>query len=190
VKTWLREESRVKRLLIGMIVAVMTISFGAASAGCGPANRGGSAGPYDRAYTAFGSVEIYAQQYGSFAGGPAYLCSNGDGGVEPAARGYFEIKVNGSVVCMSTQRLSSDPFGFGAGVHSPATDACGADMTWDGFDAMFEPGDVDASAEGVAIAMRKNTPVEGTYRYGGNTYTIPFDAVGWFTRGARAASEH
>lgn len=179
-----------KRLLIAALVLGSTLSFGSVLAGCTEENRGGSAGPHDRAYTAFGDVEIYAEQYGNSRSGPAYLCSDGQAGAEAAARGRLEIKVGGVVVCESGQRLATDPFGFGAAVDSPSTDPCGAQLSMNGLDVPFEPGDVDPSAEGVTISLRKNTPVEGTYWYGGSSYTIAFDAVGWFTRGVRAASEH
>jgi hypothetical protein len=182
--------------LMLMIVAVaalaLPVASGTAHAGCTAANRGGSAGSFDRGYTAFDGVEIYAEQYGSFASGPAYVCSNGDVGADAESRGLLEIRVDGELVCATSQRLSSDPFGFGSGVHSPETDACGAEISFDGVTSVFlpNPDDVRVGAEGADVSLRKETPVTGFFWFDGETYQVPEGATGYFTRGAKAASEH
>ena len=181
-----------KRALIAVLVLSAAGAVGTATAGCTSENRGGAAGGYDTGYVSFGDVEIYAEQYGSFAGGPAFLCSDGQAGMDTAARGRLEITVDGELVCANGQRLSTDPFGFGAGIHSPTTDECGAEVSWDGIMAVFLPNaeDVVAGAEGADVALRKTTTAAGTFWYGGTTYEVPAGSAGYFTRGVRVASEH
>lgn len=179
-----------KRLmLLAMIVSAFGV-VGTANAGCTSENRGGSAGPYDYASATFDNVTVYAEQYGSFAGGPAYLCSDGQTGVEAAARGKLIITVDGVTVCDNSQRLSSDPFGFGAGIHSAPDSACGAELSWDGTASPFLPNGDDVAADGSGAngGLRKDTPVEGSFWYGGNTYDVY--GTGFYVHGARAASEH
>lgn len=181
-----------KRLLLIALIASPLAAVAVSQAGCTSENRGGSASGYDTGHAAYGNVTIDAYQYGNFAGGPAFLCSDGTAGVDAAARGGLVIKVDGDVVCSSSQRLSTDPFGFGAGVHSPTSDPCGAEISWSGITAVFlpDPADVAADADGASAGLRKTTTVAGTIWYDGNTYTLPAEAAGYYTRGVRAASEH
>lgn len=191
---------RVKRVVLGAVLVTSLFGTagavsGAAHASCGASNRGGSAGGYDTASTTFGNVTISAEQYGSFAGGPAYLCSDGAAGAEAASRGRLEIKVDGVTVCTTTeQRLSTDPFGFGAGVHNPPAGAtCGANISFSGVTTPFtpDPGDAGGNAEGVQGGLRKaNTAVTGSYFYGTTSGDVPGGTTGYYTRGVRAASEH
>ena len=176
-----------------MLAAIILSSFGfagAAQAGCTTA-RGGSAGEYDQASTTFGNVTITAEQYGNFASGPAYLCSDGSFGVEPASRGSLVITVDGDEVCRSTVRLSEDPFGFGAGVHSPPADPCGAEISFDGVTAIptVSPDDIVPDSHFIRAGFRKEAPVTGSFWYDGATRQVPSGAMGYYTRGVGAASE-
>lgn len=182
-----------KRLILAaMIASALVVPGTAATAGCTSENRGGSAGPYGVGYVAFGQITVTAEQYGNFATGPAYVCSDGTYGVEGTARGKLVITSGGEVVCATSQRFGQDPFGFGSSVHSPPGDACGADITFDGITAIFEPSPdaVHASSEGADAGVRKYTPVTGKVWFGGETVNVPPFTRGHYSIGARAQSEH
>jgi hypothetical protein len=181
-----------------LIVAALAISaigvVGSAQAGCTSANRGGSASAFDSASVSVANVTIYNEAYGNAVTGPAYLCSDGSAGRDEKARGKLEIRVNDVVVCSTADALSSDPFGFSSSMVSAASSACGAAISFPGTTSPFgaDPDDVNAGAEGADAGARKTVPVKdgGKFWYGGNTYAVPNGTVGYFTRGARAQSDH
>jgi len=191
----------VKRLLI-VAIFVTAVAAGAANAGCTPSNRGGSAGPYDTAGVTYGDLEVTAWTYGNFATGPVSVCSDGTTNSD-APHGSFEVKRNGTVVCMSNDpgfRMTADPFGFGASI-TGSGDGCSVAISFDGITAA--PGasadDVAADAEGANAGIRKDAPVKNhgeggtqpsTVTLGSETIVIPNGTMGYFTKGARAQSEH
>ena len=192
-----------RRMLVLMaVVASGFVAPGTAEAGCTADNRGGSAGPYDTAGVTYENLEITAWTYGNFASGPAFVCS--DGSVSAGVPyGNFTVKRDGETVCTSTDpafRMTADPFGFGASINGTGDD-CGVAISFDGITAT--PGasadDVAADSEGANGGVRKNAEVKNfgeggtdpsTVTIGNQTIVIPNGTLGFFSKGARAQSEH
>lgn len=191
-----------KRVLLAMTILSAFGVVGAAQAGCTSANRGGSAGPYDTAGVTYGDLEVTAWTYGNFASGPVSLCSDGTVNTD-APRGNFQVKRNGVVVCTSNDpafRITADPFGFGASIPGRGND-CSVSISFDGITAT--PGasadDIGASGAGANAGIRKNAAVKSfgeggsapsSVTIGSVTTVIPNGTPGYFTKGARAQSEH
>lgn len=191
-----------KRLLAIAFVVTALGASGAAQAGCSPESRGGSAGPYDTAGVTIGDLEVTAWTYGNFATGPVSVCSDGTTNTA-APHGSFQVKRGGVVVCTSTNpafRMTADPFGFGASITGTGDD-CAVAISFDGIAATpgVSPDDVAADANGANAGVRKNAAVKNhgeggsgpsTVRLGAETIVIPNGTIGYFSKGARAQSEH
>lgn len=191
-----------KRLLLAAIVAASFGAVGAAQAGCTAQNRGGSAGPYDTAGVVFGDLEITAWTYGNFATGPVSLCSDGTTSVD-GPRGDFVVRRDGEIVCRNTDpafRITADPFGFGASIPGNGND-CEVRISFDGITATpgASPDDIGADGSGGNAGIRKNAAVKNfgeggaaaSYvRLGEERIEIPNGTPGFFSKGARAQSEH
>lgn len=191
-----------KRILLAAMIMSAFGAVATAQAGCTAANRGGSVGPYDTAGVTYGDIQVSAWTYGNFATGPASVCSDGDVNTD-AAYGNFTVKRDGVTVCTSNDpafRITADPFGFGASI--PGNGAtCSVRISFDGITGV--PGasadDIGASGEGANAGIRKNAPVKNfgeggagaSYvQLGTETIVIPNGTVGYFSKGARAASAH
>lgn len=191
-----------KRLIIAAMLVSTVGAMDASQAGCTAANRGGSAGPYDTAGVTFGTLEVTAWTYGNFATGPMSVCSDGTAPTD-APHGNFQVKRDGVVVCTSNDpafRITADPFGFGASI--PGTgNGCSVKISFDGITAT--PGasadDIGADAEGANAGVRKNAAVKdfgeggaapSRVTLGDETIIIPNGTMGFFSKGARAQSEH
>lgn len=191
-----------KRFLVAAMLASAFGVVGSAHAGCTNQNRGGSVGPYDTAGVTFGDLEVRAWTYGNFATGPLSLCSDGTTNTD-APRGNFVVKRNGAVVCTSTDpafRITSDPFGFGASIPGNGDD-CAVRISFDGITATpgASPEDIGADSTGANAGARKNAVVKNfgeggaspsTVRLGEEIIVIPNGTPGFFSKGARAQSEH
>jgi len=191
-----------KRLLLVAMFVSAVGAVGAAQAQCTEDNRGGSAGPYDSAGVTYGDLEITAWTYGNFATGPVSLCSDGTTHAG-SPHGNFEVKRDGVVVCTSNDpafRMTADPFGFGASITGAGED-CAIAISFDGITATpgADPNDVGADSEGANAGVRKNAPVKdhgeggtspSTVTIGGEVIEIPNGTMGYFSKGARAQSEH
>lgn len=191
-----------KRLLIVAIVVASVGAVGAAQAGCTTANRGGSAGPYDTAGVTFGNLEISAWTYGNFASGSVSVCSDGTTNTD-APRGDFTVRRDGVVVCTSNNpnfRITADPFGFGASIPGVGNN-CSVSISFDGITATpgVSDSDIGASGEGANAGVRKNAAVKNfgeggtsasSVTIGAETTVIPNSTLGYFSKGARAQSEH
>lgn len=170
-----------RRILLPLLIVAACATVAPARATCVAASQ------YDTGTVTFGNVTIYAEQFGNFATGPVVACGDGSVGREAAARGLLRITVDGEVVCTSTTRLSADPFGFGAGIHSPESDACGAEISFDSFNESFtaDPRDAGAGTSGAHAGLRKASFVFGSYWVGATRVELPAEADGYWTRGAR-----
>lgn len=191
-----------KRLVLFALIVSAFGVVGAAQAGCTSSNRGGSAGPYDTSGVTYGNIEVTAWTYGNFATGPASVCSDATADID-TARGNFQVKRNGIVVCTSTDpafRMTADPFGFGASINGNGNN-CAVRISFDGINAL--PGasatDIGADGTGANAGVRKNAPVkafgeggsDSSYvTIGSDTIEIPSGTLGYFSKGARAQSEH
>lgn len=191
-----------KRLLILAMVVSAFGAVGAAQAGCTSANRGGSAGPYDTAGVTYADLEVTAWTYGNFATGAVSVCA--DGAVNAGTpHGSFEVKRGGVVVCTSDDpafRMTADPFGFGASIGGTG-DGCSVGISFDGITATpgASPDDIGADDEGGNAGIRKNAATKAfgeggttpsSVTIGSETIVIPDGTLGFFSKGARAQSEH
>lgn len=191
-----------KRLLLATMIVTAVATVGSAQAGCTTANRGGSAGPYDTAGVAYGDLVVSAWTYGNFATGPVSVCSDGTTNTD-SPRGSFTVKRNGVVVCSNTDpafRMTADPFGFGVSIPGNGNN-CSVRISFDGITATpgADPSDTGASGEGGNAGIRKNAATKAfgeggsgtsTITLGTETISIPNGTPGYFTKGARAQSEH
>jgi hypothetical protein len=191
-----------KRLLVAAMVVAAFGAVTSAQAGCTAENRGGSVGPYDTAGVTFEDIEVTAWTYGNFATGPVSLCSDGTTNTD-APRGNFTVRRAGVVVCTSNDpafRMTADPFGFGASIPGNGND-CAVRISFDGISATpgASPNDVGGDSTGANAGARKNAAVKNfgeggagaSYvRLGEETIVIPNGTLGFFSKGARAQSEH
>jgi hypothetical protein len=198
-----------KRLVLAAFVLAAIGITGAAQAhggACG--DRYVAAGDHGEANVTFTdagghTVYIYTVAFGNFAVGPV---NSGSGNVNKcpphldATSGYVLVKIDGVEVCRNTTKAPAfDPFIFGGGVHDVTTDACGADVTWDGLSWLLSPtapsGPPDplpVGKDGIGAHAGDAQPaiVDGIYWYDGTTYTVPAGVAGWFSNHGAQAVAH
>jgi hypothetical protein len=193
-----------KRLLLAALLLSAVGTLGVSEgAGC---KRYVAVGDHGEANVSFTDADghdvyIFTTSFGNFAAGPV---NTGSGRpvrcpphVDPQT-GYVVVKIDGVQVCKNTSKAPAfDPFIFGGGVHDATTDACGADVTWDGLSFLFSPSvpsgppnplPVGVEGTGAHAGDAQPAVVDGIYWFGGTTYTVPAGTVGWFSNhGAQVA---
>jgi len=200
-----------KRLLLAALFLSAVGVAGVSSAhggACG--DRYVAAGDHGEATVTFTdagghTVNIHTAAFGNFAVGPV---NSGSGNLNKgpphvdATSGYVTVKIDGVNVCTNTSKPPAfDPFIFGGGVHDATTDACGADVTWDGLSWFLAPaappGPPDPlpvgktpGAIGVYAGDAQPAIVTGTYWFDGTTYTVPDGTVGWFSNHGAQVEAH
>ena len=189
-----------KRLMIAAMLVSAVGILGVSHAACsGPGVAAGDHGDATVTFDAGGhTVNVHTAAFGNFLAGPVQVCAEGPAASLEPTTGYVRVTVDGAVVCTNTASAPAfDPFVFGGGVHDAATDACGADVTWDGLSWLLSPsvppGLPDPPATGVdgtGVHAGDEQPavVSGTYWYAGTTSAVPDGTVGWFSNhGAQVA---
>lgn len=189
-----------KRLLIAAVVLSSIGVFGVSQGlGCKKYVAVGDHGEATVTFTDADArvVNIHTVAFGNFAVGPV----NTGGGdvancppqIQPTS-GFVEIKVDRALVCRNTSKPPAfDPFIFGGGIHDDlATDPCGADVTWDGLSWLLAPAAPAGPPKPLAFSLglkdgnvyagdEQPALVDGSYKFGGTTYTVPAGTVGWFS---------